>query len=231
MLSPSNQAVLKWFLSLWILFHFGVVLANGFAQRGTSFLVDAFLSNVATYSAFGNWRADTTALTVANASQLGESMQIEVHSSGDDESTWRRLSSTLPEWTIESPQERAWRAENITTRWINQLHGLLYFENDEGVGKMLSTALSREQLKLNQSIDQVRIRVAARPNQDQFDVVKNKDQSGYKPDDSLNLQTVFAANVIDLGTGQLSLLPQLEDRRVSKSLPSSSQTPDAKGKP
>lgn len=221
-----QSPILRGVASLWILFHFVVLFSAWIAQRGTSYLLDELLTQVAPYTAVGNWRADLTPLTIAGATPLGEELKIEFHRAEAEESTWEMLSSVHGR----AKSTEAGRQVNSAAaqRWLLQLNGLLYFNNEELVGRMMTSALRAESTQRDLSIDGLRITASARPDQDEYEQLKNQTPST-EVRNRLQSHVVYAATVVDLGDGQISLLPKLEQHRASKSLvPSSEVEPGAK---
>lgn len=201
-------------LSLFVVFHFVVLSASWFAQRGTSYFVDGILSSVADYTAIGNWRTDMTPMIIAGSTPLDEELKLEVHRAGTDDDLWDKPYSLATTGR---------RNTTTTNRWLMQLNGLLYYDNEDMVGRMVGSVLRAESAQGRASIDRIRISVAARPNQDQYEQIKNE-TAQTEVRNQLQSQVVYNAAVVDLGEGQVSLLPQLEQRRSSKSLMPSPNT-------
>ncbi len=95
--------------------------------------MDGLLTQVATYTALGNWRADLTPLTIAGSTPLGEELTIEIHRADADEATWEKLTSI--HGRSNSTNVGVHVDSRALQRWLLQLNGLLYFNNEELVGE------------------------------------------------------------------------------------------------
>jgi hypothetical protein len=206
---------MKVVVSLFLLFHFGSLAACWYSQRDYSFLLDDYLGRVSAYVAFGNWRPDLTPLPIAGSTPLTEELKVELHLQGTDKDSWKKLTRVHP---TDNRSSAGSPSPEVSRRWFMQLNGLLYHGNEDLVGRMMSSAVLAEAARQKgKTFDQVRITVALRPNQDQFEQLKSG-AAGSETRDALQPRTFYTASIIDLGDEQISLLPQLEQRRASKSL-------------
>jgi hypothetical protein len=215
----TSSFLLQLLLSVGIVLHFGVLLATWVGQRGASYLGNTLSEYVGVYTAFGNWRADESmALSIANESQLRETLMVEVHREGDPAEQWVRLACIHGKASSSSEDSRELVAmPSMSQRWLQQLSWLLIYGNDEGVGRLLMAALSAAGGEKSEAYDQLRVRVGPRLSIEQYDEVYHSPGDGQLPAELLP-QLAYEANVIDLGEGQISLLPKLEQRRASKAL-------------
>ncbi|MDZ4853241.1 MAG: hypothetical protein SGI77_28465 [Pirellulaceae bacterium] len=208
------QRFIRWLVSCVLVIHLFIIGLALMAHRGASYLHDDVLSFVAPYTTLGNWRMDFSPLPIASANQHGEVVRVEWHNSKSD--TW----TAYP--VIENVKSRrhhqSLNNENrLDQMWFQQLSGLLVFDNDDGVGRMLIAAMLGIQDEAKASFDQVRITVAPRLTIEQFQEIANSNDLT-KLSDNLESQVAYSASIIDLGDGQVSLLKQLEERRSSKSI-------------
>jgi hypothetical protein len=201
-----DSPVAKTALSIGLVFHFVTLGLAFISQRGSSQLIDTYLSRVAVYTAIGNWKPDTTPLTIATPALLTERLVVEKHFRNGPEESWHELD------VLSSSSDRP--STMLVHRWLRQLNGLLFYENTEGVTRMLAQAVQAESSKAADKeqksppeLDLIRVRVTARPS-----------QANYASSALSSSEIVYVASVVRLGESGFSLLPKLEDRRASKAL-------------
>jgi hypothetical protein len=208
--------VLRSIISTLLVVHLSIITGAMLAHRGASYLLDDMLSIVAPYTAFGNWRMDTNRLPIANNNQLEETIRIEYHQRDQPADAWVTLMPAEP-----SRQNRTrsllTREQRLEQHWLQQLSGLLFYDNDEGVGQMLMTALRPKSEHGTGQMDKVRVTVAPRLSLEQHAELEINDDPTKLPE-AYRPQVAYLASVIDLGDGQLSLLRQMEARRASKAI-------------
>ncbi len=199
-----------------IVAHFFIVGLAVVAHRGASYLQDDVLSVLAPYATIGNWRVDTNRLTIASASQQGEIVRVEWHRRNAPKEEWQAfpvIRGSVPGHTTGEMS----RQERLDQIWLQQISGLLFFDNIEGVGQMLAGVMNGYNTQLDKPLDQVRVTVAPRLSIEQY--LERKDAQGADSlPESLQPQVAFLASIVDLGDGQYSLLPQLKEHRASKTL-------------
>jgi hypothetical protein len=203
-------------LSSLISLHLGIVALAMLGHRGTSFLHDDILSFVAPYTALGNWKADINRMSIASSSALEEIVRVEGHQRDASSDIWEPLVS-LDQYPPNQHPPTLTRQQRLEQYWLQQLSGLLVYENDEGAGRMLMAALKNGMRDREMQVDKVRVTVAPRLSQQQYIEVQDDEGSGGLPE-AFQPQVAYSASVIDLGDGQLSLLRQTEARRASKAL-------------
>ncbi len=209
-----DSKVCRVFISSAILVHFCVLAAAWVSQRGTSELLNRGLTFFATYTALGNWRPDTTPLTIASGVQLGEYVKVEVRRMNGATETWESLAITDDS---QSSQSVGFMSKAIRREWLQQLNGLLFYEVDEGVTRLLRESLRADPVFSKVPIGGIRIRVAPRISPDQ---ALSFAAEGKRIDsrDLSSAEIVYSAAIVDLGDGQISFLPELEKRRASRSV-------------
>ena len=201
-------------ISAVLVVHLAIVSLAMLASRGAAYLHDDLLTKVATYTAAGNWRVDTNRISIANSNQLEEIIRVEWHEQGKSAEIWEPL---LPLSVFNQPQSHSVlsREQRFERQWLHQLSGLLAYENDEGAGRMLMSALKKNIRQRSSLMDRVRVTVAPRLSLQQYSELDDK-ESVEKHPDAYRPQVAYLATIIDLGEGQLSLLRQAEARRASK---------------
>ena len=196
--------------------HFFVVAIAVVSHRGASYLQDDVLSAISPYATIGNWRVDTNRLAVASASQLGEIVRVEWHCRNAPKDEWQ----AFPVVRGSEPRRTTLgmsRQERFEQLWLQQISGLLFFDNIEGVGQMLAGAMKGQNNQPDKPWDQVRVTVAPRLSIEQY--LERKDAHGANSlPESLQPQVAFLASIVDFGDGKFSLLPQLKEHRASKTL-------------
>lgn len=208
-------------ISAIVIVHLFIISVAILAHRGTSYIHDDFLSSIAFYTALGNWRLDTNCLPIASANRLSEIVQVEWHEQSAQADQWRTNPSNLSRGLGRTALELS-RSERFEQLWLQQLSGLIAFDNDEGVIQMLMGLKPVLRSSSENGIDQLRITVAPQLSIEQFEEVQANDSKAKLPE-ALQPRVAFSAMIIDLGDGQLSFLPQLEKHRASKSTSSAEQ--------
>ncbi len=213
-----DSKIVRFVISIAIFFHLLILSIDWISQRGISAAMRQLQDRIATYTALGNWRADTTPLTIASAAQLGERIQVEVHRTNEKVGTWESLA--ISNDNVSKSSREAF-SPAIRNAWLRQLNGLLFYDLEEPVTRLLREALLSDPGLSKIPVDSIRVRVAPRIAQDQ--VVKlQAENTRIDWHDMSDAQVVYAASIVDLGDGQISFLPKLEERRASKSLSPSS---------
>jgi hypothetical protein len=216
--SPFDSKIGRLVISIATVFHLFMLSMDWISQRGTSVSLRQVQDRFATYLALGNWRADTTPLSIASAAQLGERIQVEVHRTHETSDAWETLAISQDDFDQASTN---FYSSAIRLAWIRQLNGLLFYELEEPITRLLREALVSDPGLSRKPIDGIRVRVAPRISQDQVAALQ---ASGERIDwrDMSDAEVFYAASIVDLGDGQISFLPKLEERRASKSLSRSS---------
>jgi hypothetical protein len=222
--------MIRLLISSLLVLHLMVVALAVLGHRGASYIHDDMLSFLAPYTALGNWKADANRMPIASSNALEEIVRVEWHQRDAANDAWEPLvpSERPHRMPLSSTLDRRQRLEQY---WLHQLSGLLVYENDEGVGRMLMAAVKSGMNGRAEQMDRIRVTVAPRLSQQQYIEVQSNEESNTLPD-LLKPQTAYSASIIDLGDGQLSLLRQTEARRASKTLaPVIPSTPKDGAKP
>jgi hypothetical protein len=209
-----DSRVFRVFISIAILVHLCILSFSWVAQRGTSGLVNRGLTFFATYTAIGNWRPDTTPLTIASGVQLGEYVKVEVHRKDETSENWEPLGITGDGKDYKGGD---FFSHAIRREWLQQLNGLLFYEVEEGVTRMLRDSLQADPVFAKEPIDRIRVRVAPRISPEQA-ISLATESKRIDSRDMSGAEIVYSASIVDLGDGQISFLPELEKRRASKSV-------------
>ncbi len=216
------QPLIRLLISLVLVAHFFIVALAMLGHRGTSYLHDDVLSALAPYATLGNWRIDSNHVAIAGTNQVSERMSVEWHVRKAPADEWQaypiveqqKPGRVLPTLT---------REQRFDQLWLQQISGLLVYDNDAGVGQMLSGALKSYQRQREDSFDKVRITVAPRLSIEQYEEWKSNKTENDLPE-ALKPQVAYVASIIDIGDGQFSLVRELQGHRASKSLLPSKQS-------
>ncbi len=214
-------------ISTILILHLSIVTIAMLGHRGASYLHDDFLSVVAPYTAFGNWRADTNRMPIASNSQLEEIVRVEWHKQDTPADSWVTLVPFNQPREDQQPFGLT-REQRFEQQWLHQLSGLLVYDNDEGAGRMLMAAMKKEIHQGSEQMDKIRVTVAPRLSLQQFSELEANDELNKLPQAYLP-QIAYLASILDLGDGELSLLRQMEARRASKTLAPSNRSPSKGG--
>ncbi len=220
--------LIRLLISTIIVVHLLIVTAAMLGHRRVSYLHDDVLTAVAPYTAIGNWRVDTNCIPIANASQLGEIVCIEWHerdTPADD--AWKNLHETNL-FSRTGKSLALAREQRFEQKWLHQLSQLLLYDNDEGAGQMLMAVLPKRDSLNATKLDKVRVTVAPRLSLEQY-VELEADDDPSKIPIAYQPQVAYVASIIDLGTGKLSLLRQMEAGRASKAIEPTSRSAAGKG--
>jgi len=207
-------------ISLVLVMHLFIVALAVLGHRGTSYLHDDVLSALAPYATLGNWRIDSNRVAIASTSQLSELMSVEWHErtvSADEWIKYPVVEQSKP--GRESPTLS--REQRFDQLWLQQISGLLVYDNDAGVGQMLSGAMKSYKQQRDDAFDKVfdkvRITVAPQLSIEQYVELKGDKNDNDLPE-PLQPQVAYVASIIDMGDGQYSFIRELQGHRASKSL-------------
>jgi len=201
--STTVQSLWKWAISSAIVFHFSVIVLTYATNSRRSAIQDQALVFLQPYLIGGNWYQEMLPIEwVAGDSSHG-SISISVQTM-DAPNRWKPILESR------EPASRSILSDQIKTRRLLQLAVKLHENDDpEAILRILhSVVLHLDSPGTNSKLDPSRLVTHIRLEQ----ATNEKISTEIEPDDATPA-TIFEASVARFESGEIGLIPKIEDRR------------------